>query len=349
MKKNWMLYIALVMMVVGCKKVTVDFTYSPAEPKAGETIRISNQSSAGESWHWTFGDNTTSKTKNPTKVYQKPGKYAITLMVDSAKNKSLTKTIQVYDTVPTFVASEDSILLYHDVRLGANVYNPFGYSVTFQWTLPESAVLLSGELDDPAIVVYFTEQGTSKVQLAITLKDKVYNAEKDLAIHNVKAPAILMRQADKSVMRQRMIDDRLEAVSAGTAEDKALMADACDSVVVFNGVTFYASQMSQLIPGFAEMDILHMQMDAMAQKWYVATADGLFVANMDGSDIVSVDATATGAVYVDASRNRVYWANTTGVYAMPLVKSKNNQFTTTPIQYNNLNTIDLITVNNTLQ
>jgi hypothetical protein len=158
-----------------------------------------------------------------------------------------------------------------------------------------------------------------------------------------------MRQADKSVMRQRMIDDRLEAVSAGTAEDKALMADACDSVVVFNGVTFYASQMSQLIPGFAEMDIQHMQMDAMAQKWYVATADGLFVANMDGSDIVSVDATATGAVYVDAARNRVYWANTTGVYAMPLVKSKNNQFTTTPIQYNNLNTIDLITVNNTLQ
>ena len=81
----------------------------------------------------------------------------------------------------------------------------------------------------------------------------------------------------------------------------------------------------------------------------MATADGLFVANMDGSDIVSVDATATGAVHVDASRNRVYWANTTGVYAMPLVKSKNNQFTTTPIQYNNLNTIDLITVNNTLQ
>ena len=182
MKKNWMLCIALAMMVVGCKKVTVDFTYSPAEPKAGETIRISNQSSAGESWHWTFGDNTTSKTKNPTKVYQKPGKYAITLMVDSAKNKSLTKTIQVYDTVPTFVASEDSILLYHDVRLGANVYNPFGYSVAFQWTLPESAVLLSGELDDPAIVVYFTEQGTSKVQLAITLKDKVYNAEKDSPI-----------------------------------------------------------------------------------------------------------------------------------------------------------------------
>ena len=51
MKKNWMLYIALAMLVAGCKKVTVDFTYSPAEPKAGETIRISNQSSAGESWH----------------------------------------------------------------------------------------------------------------------------------------------------------------------------------------------------------------------------------------------------------------------------------------------------------
>ena len=87
----------------------------------------------------------------------------------------------------------------------------------------------------------------------------------------------------------------------------------------------------------------------MAQKWYVTTPEGLYVANFDGSNMVSIDPTATGAIYVDINRNRLYWASNTGTYAMPLIKSKNNQYTTTPTQYNNLNNIDLITVNNTPQ
>ena len=92
-----------------------------------------------------------------------------------------------------------------------------------------------------------------------------------------------------------------------------------------------------------------MQIDAMAQKWYITTPDGLFVANMGGNEIVAIDRLATGALYVDAQRNRLYWATAEGLWAMPLIKSKNNKFSTTPEQYNNLNNIDLITVNNTLQ
>ena len=72
-------------LIVGCKKIDVDFTYSPAEPKAGETISFSNNATAGESWAWTFGDNSTSLSKNPSTVYKKPGEYMVTLMVDSAK------------------------------------------------------------------------------------------------------------------------------------------------------------------------------------------------------------------------------------------------------------------------
>ena len=34
-KKRIILFAASVLMLVGCKKVAVDFTYSPAEPKAG--------------------------------------------------------------------------------------------------------------------------------------------------------------------------------------------------------------------------------------------------------------------------------------------------------------------------
>ena len=112
-------------LIVGCKKIDVDFSYSPTDPKAGETIKFTNNSSAGESWAWTFGDNSTSMSKNPSKVYKKPGEYMVTLMVDSTKHFTHSKLITVYDTIPTFVASSDSILYFHDVTLKANIYNPF--------------------------------------------------------------------------------------------------------------------------------------------------------------------------------------------------------------------------------
>ena len=104
-----MLFIALTMIIVGCKRITVDFTYSPTGPRAGETVSFTNTSSAGEDWAWTFGDNSTSLAKSPKKIYKKPGEYQVTLMVDSSKYQTCTKLITVYDTIPTFVCSTDSI------------------------------------------------------------------------------------------------------------------------------------------------------------------------------------------------------------------------------------------------
>ncbi|MBO7258028.1 MAG: PKD domain-containing protein, partial [Alphaproteobacteria bacterium] len=69
------LFTASVLLLIGCKKVTVDFTYSPAEPKAGETVSFTNLSSAGETWAWSFGDHSTSLSKIPSKIYKKAGTY----------------------------------------------------------------------------------------------------------------------------------------------------------------------------------------------------------------------------------------------------------------------------------
>ena len=336
-------------IIVGCKRVTVDFTYSPTEPKAGETVKFSNNSSAGESWAWTFGDNTTSMSKHPNKVYKKPGEYLVTLMVDSAKYQTHSKIIKVYDTIPTFVASSDTILQYYNVTLNANIYNPFKYELQYQWTLPTNCQLVSGELIDASISVYFTTTGNHTVQLLIDQNGNQHNINKSLTVYPVKAPSIVMRKADKTVARQRIVNDRLEDISSPTAEDIHALELFSDTMVTFNGVTFFASQMSDMVDGFKELTINHMQIDAMAQKWYITTPHGLFVANIGGNEIVTIDSLATGALYVDTQRNRLYWATAEGLWAMPLIKSKNNQFTTTPEQYNNLNNIDLITVNNKLQ
>lgn len=349
MKKTIIICFAFAMIIAGCKKVDVDFTYSPANPRAGEIIKFTNNSSAGENWAWAFGDNATSMAKHPNKIYKKPGEYVVTLMVDSAKYLTRSKVITVHDTVPTFVCSSDSILHYHNVTFQANIYNPFNYTLEYKWTLPENSVIQYGSTTNKSVTVYFTSPGKTDIQLSITQKDKEYKIEKTFTIHETKAPAIVMRRTDNTVVRQRMINDRLESVLNATSDDVHCIEQTTDTVVTFNGKTFYASNISSEVTGFAGMTINHIQIDAMAQKWYITTADGLFVANMNGSYIEEIDANATGAIHVDANRNRIYWATNKGLYAMPLVKSKNNQFTATPQQYNSLQNIDLITVNNKFQ
>lgn len=348
MKKIIIIGFALA-MIVGCKKVDVNFNYSPAEPKAGESITFTNRSSAGESWTWTFGDNATSLLKNPKKIYKKPGEYVVTLMVDSAKYLTHSKVIVVYDTVPTFVSSSDSILHYQDVTFTANVYNPFNYELTYDWVLPEDCKIVAGSRTSKTVTAYFTTVGKKSVELNLTQKDTQYNIPKEFDVHLSKAPAIVMRKTDKTVVRQRMINDRLEQVNMATAEDVHLIEQTNDTIVTFNGKTFYASQMVNTVAGFTGLTINHIQIDAMAQKWYITTPEGLFVANMDGSYMEGIDPSATGAIFVDTYRNRIYWANNNGVYAMALVKSKNNRFTTTPTQYNDLTNVDLIAVNEKLQ
>lgn len=338
---------AFAMVIAGCKKVNVDFTFSPTEPKAGEAVKFTNNSSAGEKWAWDFGDNTTSVTKNPSHTFKKPGTYLVTLMVDSAKYNTCSHSVTVYDTVPTFVTSTDSICHYTDVTLTANVYNPYGYELSYQWELPESCELLVGTLNSSAITVYFKEYSkttadSTHVGLTITQNGKVYDCPRNLYIYKTKAPAIVMEMSNHIVKRQHIINNYIAAVENADGEDVRVLELYSDTMLLFNDSTFYASQMQHIFPA---LTINRLQLDPMAQKWYIITADGLYVANFNGKDLQLVDATAKGGIYVDAGRNLLYWATEAGLKAMPLIKSKNNTFSTQPILYNDLSDIDRIVVN----
>lgn len=351
MKRSIIYLSILLTFCVGCKRVEVDFSYTPTAPRAGEAVKFTNLCTEGEEWLWTFGDNATSLAKNPNHIYKKPGTYLVTLMVDSAKYNTCTKEVTVYDTIPTFVCSTDSILHYQDVTFTANVYNPFNHSLTYEWIVSPNFKMLSQSNEQSKIYGYFkTQTVQDSVTLRLTLNDKEFLITKHFPVHLTKAPAIVMCKTDHTIIRQRLINDRIEQpTTATTDKDLDAIEHACDTAVTFNGMTFYASQLSNQISGFADLQVQRVQLDAMAQKWYVTTPEGLYVAHFDGAERVLIDSTATGAIYVDANRNRIYWASNTGTYAMPLIKSKNNQFTTTPVSYNSLGNIDLITVNNTPQ
>ena len=340
----------LLAVCVGCKRVEVDFSYAPTTPRAGQTVAFTNLCTEGEEWLWNFGDNTTNLAKNPKHIYKKPGTYLVTLMVDSAKYNTCTKQITVYDTVPTFVCSSDSILHYQEVTFTANVYNPFDHNLTYNWEVSDNCEVLSSTTTGKELMVYFKSPATEEpVKLRLTLNGVEYCITKNFAVHLTQAPAIVMKQNDGTIVRQRIIKDRIEDINPGLEEDNALLAATSDTTLYFNGKLFTASKLDEDIAGFAGMTIQHMQIDAMAQKWYITTNEGLWVANFDGSYLVSIDPNATGAIYADTNRNRLYWATATGLKSMPLIKSKNNQFTSKAVNYNQLNNITLIAVDNHLR
>lgn len=336
MNKRIYVLIVLAMIVVGCKKVSVDFTYAPEEPRAGESVLFSNSSSGGEKWNWDFGDNSTSSSKSPRHTFKKAGTYLVTLRVDSARNQMCSKSITVYDTVPTFVCSSDTIKHYQNVTFTANIYNPYSYGLSYTWTLPSGCVLQSGRLTDKSITVYFKEYGTEqRVGLRITQGDKAYNIERGWYVYESLAPALLMMRSDSTIVRQRLIGDYREDVLVDDSEeDRCLLLAMCDTIVEYNDTVFTLGRLEGIIGSVLQ----RVQMDKVARKWYFVSSDGLFVANFNGTSAATaircIDSTATGAFYVDNVRNLLYWSNGVGVWGMPLVKSMDNKYVSVPVQYN---------------
>ena len=155
-----------------------------------------------------------------------------------------------------------------------------------------------------------------------------------------------MQRTNRAIVRQHLINGYISNPVDGDEEDMQLLALTSDTLLTYNGVTFRASKMQDIFPA---MQVERMQLDAIAQKWYITTTEGLFVANFDGQHMAAIDAQAIGALYVDAARNLLYWASSEGLKSMPLIKSKNNQFATSPILYNSLSDIDRIVVNENLK
>jgi PKD repeat protein len=96
---------------------TAAFTYSPTSPTTDNTIQFTDQSTDNDgtivSWHWNFGNGTTSTLKNPTRKYSNPNTYAVVLTVtdnggaSDAENKLITVT-SVMPKVPTSLSISPS-------------------------------------------------------------------------------------------------------------------------------------------------------------------------------------------------------------------------------------------------
>lgn len=318
---------------MACKKVTVDFTYSPTEPRAGQAVQFSNLSSGGEEWEWAFGDGATTTIKSPSHTYKRPGTYRVVLKVD--KKNALTKTAEiiVFDTVPTFVCADSVFTIYQDYTFEANVYNPYNYTIEYEWDFPDTIVSTTGS----AITGYFTEAGQAEVTLRVTMNNETTVITKTFDVQNSVTNALLIRTEDGDY-RQRIFGERAEDIQEDASAAPLLDAEQ-DTIQLYNGWEFRLSDLKDVFP---ELEGFHI-----ANRKIYFRANGLWVANIDGANIVQIDELPCSALVLDTRfDNRIYWANEDGVWYMPFVGSDNNKFVTIPTLLNELEGVTKLALDN---
>jgi len=216
--KNKLLQLSFIIIAaasfISCSDhIVPDFTISPEMPVCGQKVTFTNttigdEDWTGKYWNWTFGDDTKSISKSPTHIYKLPGKYTITMRVDSNDNYIKTKELIVYDSIPTIYTDDDSVKYYQKTNISALVYNPYGYDITYKWTFSENAhsdSIVNGSSTAAEFSVYFSKHDVNEiVKLHVTVGDSVYDVVDTIYIHDYKAKSLMMTQKNSNVLRQRI-------------------------------------------------------------------------------------------------------------------------------------------------
>lgn len=210
--KKIIYYIVLILfpVITGCSKGEVDFTYSPSEPRCGQSVSFNNTSTKGDSdskWEWVFGDGTTSTLKSPSKIYKDAGVYMVTLTLDEKKHQQVAKQITIYDTIPTFTANLDSFGTYQKVTFTALTYNPYNKTLDYTWILPEDAVV-TDSVNAAVRTMYFKEASDAKEITLITNLGGVKTTKTiTYQIPSTPAASIIMTTESGELWRQRIYTD----------------------------------------------------------------------------------------------------------------------------------------------
>ena len=202
-------------IIIGCNPaINPSFTYTPEEPKAGQAITFNNLTNEGEYWHWDFGDGTYSILKNPEKTYKQPGKYTVTLCVDSNKNYITAQDIVVYDTLPFISIETDSVLYYQSFTIEAIVYNPYKLSVTYNWGFSEHAIsedITNQKATKSSLSLYYNHYNTEElITLDLTIGDSIYHIEYPLYVHDCKGHTLFITDQEGVLWKQRMYENGIE-------------------------------------------------------------------------------------------------------------------------------------------
>ncbi len=141
-----------------------DFTFTPTEPTTEDLIAFTDRSRDldGElvSWHWDFGDGSTSEEQNPKHKYAEPGTYTVTLTVTDNEGATATKSVELF-VAP--MVTEIVVICYP---------NPASDWVTFRYYLPRGTKEATLHIFDLlGVPVFSQELDVSAIEFRWDLKD----------------------------------------------------------------------------------------------------------------------------------------------------------------------------------
>lgn len=160
--------------VVAKQQLEANFTFSPAQPRAGQEVQFTDTSSGGgtiTSWSWDFGDGATSTRQNPKHTYSQARTYQVKLTVedDQGNSDSVTKQIVVGGAL-TFPIH--------------NFPNPASTETTFVYDLPEGTTSARLWVYDLVGRLVFTDElGAQSDQYEWDLRDQNDQAVPDGAYY----------------------------------------------------------------------------------------------------------------------------------------------------------------------
>jgi len=120
-----------------------------------------------QSYHWDFGDGTTSEGQSPSHTYEEPGTYTVTLTVtDNDGSESTTTTVVVVNAAPEAIIEVDSttVLANEGVLFrGSSSSDSDGTIESYKWSFGDGS---ESTLVDPTHT--YPHTGVFSVQLVVT-------------------------------------------------------------------------------------------------------------------------------------------------------------------------------------
>ncbi len=129
-----------------------------------DTVSFTNNSSGATSYTWDFGDNNSSNTTNPKKVYASPGAYEVVLTATTAKNcvDKDTQTVVIHP-VPVADFTTNNVC-FGDTANFTNTSTISSGNINFHWDFDDG----TSNVTDTSPNYLYSSPGNYDVQLIVT-------------------------------------------------------------------------------------------------------------------------------------------------------------------------------------
>ena len=119
-------------------EVIAGFNFNPEIGLSQESdIQFTNTSQNATVWEWSFGDNSTASSENPSHVYQNSGNYLVVLVA--------ANDIGCYDTTTSYITIKEPITVY-----APNTFSPDDNSANQEWRFS----IIGIDIYDFTVIIY---------------------------------------------------------------------------------------------------------------------------------------------------------------------------------------------------